>query len=268
MSAISSSPSALDVADASTPATAPPRKLTDRLTILWILNFLAIAALATWVVADRSAGQMLRVAAPAPDTTWFPAPTASVVQSRGTALLAGVAVGLVGFGLVSLMLFFLGLLFGDRHERSLRSWLAFTALVAMWAGLSSSCDELAWMGESRRMRRQVPKFESVAARLRADFPVRDGRLPELGDFTAYPVGQPQLLLMFIAETPPGRSTIAGVERSPAGALRFVLASEQLGEWLEWHPAGSKPASFNGTLSEYRLNRSTALGDGWYLTRYE
>jgi hypothetical protein len=132
----------------------------------------------------------------------------------------------------------------------------------------ASRDELAWTRECWHMRHQIPKFEPLAVRLRSYFPVRDGTLPELGNFTAYPVGNPQMLLMFIAQTPPGRATVAAVERSPAGALRFALASEQLGQWLEWHPPDSRPASFKGTLAEYSIERSSPLADGWFLTRYK
>jgi hypothetical protein len=253
--------------DAPTP-TLQERRRSDRLTILWILNFLAVAALAVWIVGDRTAGQLLSIAAPAPDTTWFPAVNASAARSRGAAARAGVAMGLAGFGVISLFIFAVGLLVGPRLQRGLRSWLALTALVAMWAGLVASADDLTWTGERWRMRWQIPMFDSLAARLRTEFPVRDGRLAELGNFTAYPVGRPQMLLMFIVETPPGRATVAAVERSPAGALRFALASEQRGQWLEWHPAGSEPASFKGTLAEYTLERAAALGDGWHLTRYQ
>jgi hypothetical protein len=257
-------------ATASTPPGPSPRSrlFSNRLTLLWVLNFLAVAAVGAWILGDRSAARILGVSTPAPYTTWYPAGGTSTGLPRAAALRAGVAIGLAGFGFISVVIFFLGLLFGTRAQRGLRSWLALTALVAAWFGLMASRDELAWARECWHMRRQIPQFEPLAARLRNDFPKRDGTLPELGNFTAYPVDKPQMLLVFIAQTPPGRATVAAVERSPAGALRFALASEQLGQWLEWHPPDSRPASFTGTLAEYRLDRSKSLEDGWFLTRYK
>ena len=244
------------------------RLFSDGLALLWLLNFLAVAAVAAWILFDRSAAHILGLADPAPYTTWFPTGGSSAGIPRGAALRAGAALGAVGFAFISLVIFTMGLFFGPREQRGLRSWLALTALVALWAGVMASSDDLAWRGECWHMRRQLDQFEAVADRLRTDWPLRDGQLPLLGNFTAYPVGRPHMLLMFVAKTPPGRATIAAVERSPAGALRFALASEQTGEWLEWHPPESRPASFKGALSEYNLKRATPLGAGWHLTSYQ
>jgi hypothetical protein len=262
------SPSAARPSADALPPTLLDRIFSERLTVLWILNFVAVAGVAAWILCDRSAAHLLGIATPAPDTTWFPKGESGGDVSRGAALRAGAALGAVGLAVISVVIIGLGLFFGPRPQRNLRSWLALTALLAAWMALATSREDLAWRGEVRRMRRQTPNFEPLAARLRADFPLCDGSLPGLGNFTAYPVGNPEMLLMFIAETPPGRATVAAVERSPAGALRFALASEQRGQWLEWHPAGSQPASFKGTLAEYTLDRAAPLGDGWHLTRYQ
>jgi hypothetical protein len=164
----------------------------------------------------------------------------------------------------------LALVFGPSRHRRLRSWLAFTALIAVWLGLAVSWREVAWAGQRFRLGRQVAAVEPLAAALRERWPQADGSdVPGLGPFMAYPPGAPRMLMLLHQMRPPGSSNaISAVERSDAGGLRFELADGDAGAWLEWHPPGEAPASFVGGLQgEYELVRASELGDGWFLARY-
>ncbi|HYO23955.1 MAG TPA: hypothetical protein VEQ85_03315, partial [Lacipirellulaceae bacterium] len=63
--------------------------------------------------------------------------------------------------------------------------------------------------------------------------------------------------------------VAAIERSLAGGQRFELEGVERGAWLEWHPAGEGPTSFVGGLGTPRgLTRTKALGNGWFISRYD
>jgi len=164
----------------------------------------------------------------------------------------------------------LALVYGPSRHRRLRSWLAFTALVAVWLGLAVAWRDVAWAGQRFRLGRQVAAVEPLAAALRERWPQSDGSdVPGLGPFMAYPPGAPRMLMLLHQVRPPGSSNaISAVERSDAGGLRFELADGDAGAWLEWHPAGEAPASFVGGLQgAYELVRASELADGWFLARY-
>jgi hypothetical protein len=136
-------------------------------------------------------------------------------------------------------------------------------------GLAVSWQSLAAAGQQWRLGRQLDSFASLANHLQTEWPKSDSHLAGLGAFNAYPIGRPRTLLVIAAEQLADSSPIAAVERSDAGALRFELAGDEAGAWLEWHPPGSQPASFTGGLEDERqLIDAAALNDGWYLTHYE
>jgi hypothetical protein len=175
---------------------------------------------------------------------------------------------LTALAIVGLVLIALGLYLGPPAHRGVRSWLAITALLAFWLGLAVSWRSLAVAGQEWRLTRQLDSFEPLAEQLRHSWPRGDDYWPELGHFTAYPIGRPRMLLVISNERLADHTPFYVVERSDAGALRFELAREEAGAWLEWHPPGSQPATFTGGLEdERRLTNVAALNDGWYLTHY-
>jgi hypothetical protein len=169
----------------------------------------------------------------------------------------------------SLLAIAAALFFGPHQHRRTRSWLAFTALIALWLTLVIGWRDVAWAGQRWRIGRQVAALEPVAAQLRKSWPDNDGQLPLLGPFMAYTPPDPQsLLLLKRTPLPNSKVTFTTIERSPAGGLRFEFADDETGAWLEWHPPSEAPASFTSDLeTRYELVRSSPLGDGWYLTRY-
>jgi hypothetical protein len=173
-------------------------------------------------------------------------------------------------GLAAACVILIGLFAGPRWHRSLRVWMGFLTVVAMWLALIAARHDLAWLGQERRVDRIISQFEPVALSLRRDWPIADDVTEELGPFSAYPNGRPRVLMPLLKPSARGNhAPFSVVERSPEGALRFELLGQDTGAWLEWHPGNSEPASFVGGLeTEYELLRASRLAEGWYLTRYQ
>ena len=160
---------------------------------------------------------------------------------------------------------FIALFAGSHAHRRLRSWFAFTLLVAAWLAVVVGWRELAWQGQRLRLRMDLDTFDTLAHSLRQDWPQTDGERSGLGSFMAYPQGTPQMLLVLKPQSDP---PVSAVERADDGTLGFELRDDESGAWLEWHPKGSMPQTFVGGLeAEYDLGRAAPLGRGWYLVRY-
>jgi hypothetical protein len=192
-----------------------------------------------------------------------------VSQDAATMHWRGVRV----FGLAALVaagVILVGLFVGPRWHRTLRVWLGFLTVVAVWLALIAARHDLAWLGQELRVDRLIAEFEPVALSLRRDWPIADDVTEELGPFSAYPNGRPRILMPLLKPSARGNhAPFSVIERSPEGALRFELVGHDAGAWLEWHPGNSRPASFVGGLeTEYELLRASRLAEGWYLTRYQ
>lgn len=174
--------------------------------------------------------------------------------------------GLTGVGVVTLLGIFALLFAGPASHRSLRSWFALTLLVAAWLSFCVAWPEVAWQSQRLSSWSRLGQFDSLATSLRDDWPVDDGNRLALGSFMAYPKGDPRsLMVLKTGSTPP----ISAVERTDDGALRFELRGAEPGTWLEWQPANTVPHDFTGGLDqEYRVQRYSPLGHGWYLVRYQ
>jgi hypothetical protein len=228
------------------------------------VNLLAFAAICVWILIDGRFPQnayIFRVVVRGllngdRILAWVPTPVLYLALVGLTAIGSGIGI----FG---------SLFFGAKTHRRLRTWLAFTMLAAAWLTLGVTWRDMAWHSQKARMRSRLGGLDSVAASLLADWPTGDREHPELGPFMAYPQGDPAMLLLLT--TPKighAEVAISGVEKSATGVLRFQLAGSESGAWLEWHPPETNPESFRGGLmTQYQLERSAPLANGWYLTRY-
>lgn len=215
--------------------------------VFWVMNLTLLLAVAGWILSDGRSFEKLRSL----PGHWQPG--------------AAVVVGLI---LVSLLGMLFGLFRGPRWRRSLKTWLAFTALVSAWCGLGVSWQVVYFFGQSVRLQGELPQYRELVQELRDQWPGKDGESPHLGHYLAYPLGEPRMLLLGGTAKVPGAAPVAAVERSEKGALRFQLAGAETGAWLEWHPPGSEPASFVGGLqNHYTLLRKKQLQPGWYLAHY-
>jgi hypothetical protein len=233
---------------------------------LWIVNLVAFAAVCIWILVDGRFPQTVDVLRAAvlqrfdgnlpQSLAWVPSRLPYVM------LLGAIAVG-SGIGI------FVGLFFGAKAHRRVRSWLVFTVLAAAWLSLAVTWREMAWKSQALRVQWRLSGLDSVAASLVADWPAADGERPEIGPFMAYPQGDPRML-MLLTTPEVGRAGVAisAIEKSASGGVRFQLAGNEAGAWLEWHPSRSAPESFRGGLmTEYQLERAKPLADGWFLARY-
>lgn len=247
--------------DAPASASATPRRTRPAFTLraLWAVNLIALLGLAIWIGADGqfSAGIVtLRAKWNGLGGNW---------NAGRAMILAAVVV----VAITSTIGLFLGLFFGSTPNRRIRSWFAFTLLLAAWLALFVSWQEFAWRGQAFRLQNRLAGFEAVAESLRSHWPDTDGERQHLGPFMAYPIGHSTMLMMLgTPQVPHTRTSFSSVERGPDGALRFELIGDEPGAWLEWHPPGSVPQSFVGGLEEnFTLIRFAPLGDDWYLARY-
>ena len=246
------------------------------LSFLWALNICLLVGSVIWIAIDpvvarhlayeqdqlalRSRVKLIDLGHVKPQVDPVATDSAHARALTVIAWLAIASVAAVGLALV----------FGPQRHRRLRSWIAFTTLVAMWLGLAVAWRDVAWAGQRYRLSREAASLEPIAAALRERWPLNDGNdVPGLGPFMAYPPGRAKMLMLLHQVRPEGSSNaISAIERSDAGGLRFELADGDAGAWLEWHPAGEKPASFLGGLEgAYELVRASDLGGGWYLARY-
>ena len=250
--------------DAATLAPNPAARKWHGRTLLfcWLLNVAVFIAAVAWILLDPLAARLFAACL----RRWNEMPTEAMIDFPKWRFAAAQAFFM--FAALGLLNIIGALFLGPRKHRGLRSWLALTTLIAFWLGLITSWPEFAWAGQRWRLGRQLGQFEPVAAALRAHWPRQDAAIPALGQFTVYPHAEATTLLVIAEEAPPGRAPIAAVEHSAAGALRFHLAGDETGAWVEWHPAGSEPASFqSGLETKFILDRASPLRDGWYLTRY-
>ncbi len=177
--------------------------------------------------------------------------------------------GLLGFATLSAGSWFAILVLGRMADRSIRSWMAMTGLIAMWLTCLGNWHEIGWLGKQRRAVRYVEIFEPVARALKLNWPSQGGVHAELGPFLAYPAGRPRsLLLMSCPTMSSGFPSFDGVELTTNDGVAFQMKGTDGGDWLEWHPSQSQPASYvTGLHQKLKLHRSVAMKDGWYLVRY-
>jgi hypothetical protein len=234
----------------------------------WLVNLVAFGGLCGWILLDGKFSETV-LALPTSILQHFtddPEAGRRWPELAGRLLLLKI-LGALAMG--SAVGIFASLFFGARTHRRVRSWLALTVLAAAWLTLTVSWRELAWRSQAFRLKSQLDGFEAVAAALRSDWPTSDGESEQLGPYMAYPQGAPRvLLLLTIPQIDQTNASFVAVERSPAGALRFQLAGNEPGAWLEWHPRGSSLQPFVGGLqTDYEIVRSAPLGSEWFLVRY-
>lgn len=235
---------------------------------LWIVHFIALIGIALWAILDLRFESLVK-------------PLESVFASPVSAIEAVVEVGgqfrsgLLGIMTLtaggSLALLIVNLFRSNRSTRvrSIASMLAITATIAFWFSLALNHSSLAWQGKRVRISLQIDEFEAIARPLRSDWPERDGSLPGVGPFMAYPFGRPTTLILLQSPLLAGDEiAIAAVEKSAKGAIQLQLSGGEHNDWAEWHPPGSEPQSFIGGLHDpHRLQSCASIGHGWSLVRY-
>src|SRR5690606_33114127 len=127
-----------------------------------------------------------------------------------------------------------------------------------------------WQGQASRLSPCLNSFQQLVDDFERGLtePATEPRL--LDAYLGYPnAANPRAVLFLARQTVPNSQiTFAAIERSPGGIVRFQLAGEEFDAWVERHPAGSLPASFEGGLgTQHTLLRYKQLDPHWHLTRY-
>jgi hypothetical protein len=94
-------------------------------------------------------------------------------------------------------------------------------------------------------------------------------MPGIGPYLAYPKGGPTLVLPLKWITFPETDLrFSAVERSSDDVIRFELAGNEAGAWLEWRADDRPPQPFKSGLEmHYNVSRHERLAPHWYLVRY-
>ncbi len=239
------------------------------LALAWIVNALLLVSAFVWVYSDGQSRTMMERLIR----------KASFQESISLArvydsLQSGEAIFFLAFAtaiaLLTLFAAFGGLFIGGSRFRSVRTWLLFTALVAGWLGFISSWQDVYWHGQQRRVAPVLAEAEKLARYLDAHWPTEDGELEGAGPFLAYPKGAPTILLPLRWITFPDTSLrFSAVDNSIDGTIRFELAGDETGAWLEWRRDEREPTEFTGGLeTRYTIGRKQQLAPHWYLVRYD
>ncbi len=191
------------------------------------------------------------------------------VVGWGRVLTLAVLVLIGGLSFMSAAFKLLGCMKSETGHRSIRQLLVLTTVVALWLGFARQYDSIAWQGKRLRFSARIDELEAIAAPLRDHWPERDGEIPGIGPFMAYPFGRPTTLLLLEAPPVASRSLyISAIEKCRYGAIKLQLTGTDGGDWAEWHPPLRRPVSFVGGLADpHELHTATAIGNGWYLVRY-
>ena len=240
--------------------------MTSTWSICGTANLVAVVLLSVWVASDpvlsgaaSDDGNNLSLSAL---SFWE-----QIGQLHGARRFAMVCLlGLVG---ACLTIWFSAILIGRSADRSIRSWLAITGAVALWLSFIGSWNEIGWFGKQWRAKNYIDSYKPIAENLKASWPRHEGEHAMLGMFQAYPTGRPRsVLLMSCPKMMGDQPTFNGVERTADNGIAFPMIGADGGDWLEWHPATGKPASYQtGLQQDLKLQRAAALKDGWFLVRY-
>ena len=235
----------------------------------WVTSVFAFGLLSVWIIQDgrfpEAAGWLKRDMRSILGQGTFDTPYELLLARRVWALRF-----LCATMAASSAAILAGLYFGPARHRGLRSWLALTLLVAVALALWSAWPELAWRGQVHRFGRHLSELDSAAAQLLATWPTGDGESATLGPFLAYPTVRPTTLLMLNRTVIPETAiAYSQVEQSGKNVLRYALAGNDPGAWLEWHADGGRPESFvGGLLESHTIDRFAPLGRDWFLVRYK
>jgi hypothetical protein len=257
-----------------------PKALEDRtaklrrlahwtLVVAWTVNALLLAAAFAWVYSDGKSRATIELLL---RKTSFDEPVSisGIFDSLRLGLNMFFSTCAAAIALLTLLVMFGGLFVGGQRFRSTRTWLLFTALVAGWHGFIVSWPEVYWRGQQRRVTPVLAEAEQLARYLDAHWPVEDGELEDVGPFLAYPKGAPTILLPLRWITFPDTSLrFSAVENSIDGTIRFELAGDETGAWLEWRRDEREPTDFSSGLeTRYKIGRKQQLAPHWYLVHYD
>lgn len=254
--------------DGSKLETAPPRKSSISILVIWCINLLMVGGLVGWLYLDPRFDASI---------DWWRYHTGegtfdligNMSDWQWLTLRNAAAIILLAIATVSIVVVSYRVTMGRRHDRNTRNWLLLTSIFAMWMAILLGWQDITWLGKQHRILSMLSAFDPVVEKLRTEWPREDGELDLIGPFMAYPVGSPKtLILLTLPELQMPSTTVAVIEGG-TDVIRFELVGTEHGDWIEWHPDDSQPRDFiSGLYETYRLQKSRQLTPNWHLARYE
>jgi hypothetical protein len=177
--------------------------------------------------------------------------------------------------LTATVMVFARILVGSEAERSIKSMLLATALVAFWLSLFASYNQLWWLAFRYRVLRYHDAMKASVAVLSEHWPTEKVALPGLGPYVVS--GQdPNLLFTDSRGNPFTNFTevFDRIGRRKNGDFSFAVQSCP-GTWIHYMREGRSPESYTSALpgsgsrlASYKLQHVTELRKNWYLAQYE
>lgn len=183
--------------------------------------------------------------------------------------------------IASTLTVFVNLVIGRKRDRSIRSMLLATALVALWLGFFAAQQQLSEIAFRHRILRRLPAMKSAADRLANDWPSEAVHLPGLGDYTLH---NGKLLSNALPRNGSiSHEVVFHIKRGKNGDLTFTLISSYpTHDCVEYRRSGSQPVSRREPAPdwpahplgrpEHMVTRNIVscheLDECWYLVRYD
>lgn len=243
----------------------------------YLLSLAVLFLFVLWIVFDSSfhwippiVGQDLRL-------QFLSDPSVSFLHGWnvcGPRLLVFAILALLG--LTSTVMVFARIFVGSLPERSIKSLLLATALVAFWLSLFVSYNQLWWVAFRYRILRNHDAMKASVAVLSEHWPTKNVTLPDLG---SYEVSGHDPDLLFVAGASSDLTNFTEVfdriGRSKNGDFSFAIQSCP-GSWVHYMKEGRSPQShtralpppMNPMIATWNLRYVTVLRENWYLAQYE
>lgn len=196
-----------------------------------------------------------------------PQPIAMPALLRGMWLF-GIALGI----LTSAMFLGIGFLFGKARTRSIRSIFGFTALAAFCMFLVLRCESVVETGRAFRMAWKAAPILEFADRINSDWdslcePTSTSTL--LPSRNSYPISKPTMCFFMTAFKIEGTAyDILSIERTEGKAIRFELAGDDIGFWIERRYDDGAPEQFVSGLNDpMEPDGFRSLGNRLFLVKY-
>ena len=184
--------------------------------------------------------------------------------------------------IASTLTVFAQLVIGRKRDRSIRSMLLATALVALWLGFFAAQPQLSEIAFRQRILRHLPAMKSAADRLANDWPSETVHLPGLGDYTLHNGKLVSSILPLNRSI--FREVVFHIRRMKNGDLTFtIISSYPTHDCAEYRRSGSRPVSRREPAPdgwparppgrpEHMVTRNIVscneLDECWYLVRYD
>lgn len=270
-----------DLADTKTPLQQPAGSQVSlaslAITAAWWTNITALVTLVIWLSID---GFMSRF-----EIDLIPGFTGQILSNGILTEPEGLTESysiprrifgttVLSFGGLSALTVAIGLLLGPAQYRTLRTFLVALLLVTLWVLTLSNWKNIVELGKAIRVSQEVAPLESFAqSTLKQWETLTDEKTsPDYSKWTpfnAYPVNKPTMLF-FLGEQPIPYADlkIRSIEYSRGQAIRFELAGEQIGNWLELRIDDEPPQDFSGGLdTPFEAMKWRRLRNKLYLVRY-